>query len=279
MSYRIAAAGLLVAAVGLYVAPRGQAEEAVKPARSAPTDLNNLSLEVTVLQTLYQLRATPAQLEILRKLAKETTPKSYTPKELKGSAKLRKTLVSLRDALLKEDEDQVSTLGDKLAELSSEESFEPDEVEITEAAQRHAAEVLRMFSAKQVACYVASDPDQFPDPLELMTDALGKARNLPVQEWRDLRDDVSERVGFLLAGLDEARADKISEDVVDLLIKARGLKDDEFKVQRKELEKAARDIVGEVGPTDVIRNVVERALAELLSNPRLAAALDARLKK
>jgi hypothetical protein len=279
MSYRIAAAGLLVAAVGLCMASQSRAEEAAKPAHSEPANLNNLSLEVTALQTLYQLRVTPKQMETLRKLAKETTPKTFTPKEVKGSAKLHKTLAALRVALLKEDEDQIGSLGDKLADLTSEESFEPDEVEITEAAQRRAPEVLRMLSARQVANYVGSDPDQFPDPLELITDALEKARNLPVQEWRDLRDDVSERVGLLLAGLDDAKADKISEDVVDLLIKARSLKDDEFKAQRKELEKAARDILGDVGPTDVLRNVVERALAELLSNPRLSAALDARLKK
>ena len=59
----------------------------------------------------------------------------------------------------------------------------------------------------------------------------------------------------------------------------RALKDDEFKKERPELEKTARQIVGEVGPLDVLRHAVERSLADLLSNPRLAAAIDARLKK
>jgi hypothetical protein len=308
MSFRIAAVGLLLAAaVGPGVAPRVGADEpsreeaerlqrlrvveqkladrlrgaddARKAAKAEPDNLNDLSLEVTALQTLYQFRLTPAQLETLRKLAKETAPKSYAAKEVKASADLRKTLSTLRGALLAADEDQVTRLSDRLDEVMQKENFEPDEVEVTEAAQRRAPEVLRLLSARQVAYYVSSDPGTIPDPLELLTDALGKVRKLEAQDWKDLRDDVSERVGLLLAGFDDARADKVSEDVVDLLIKARGLTDDEFKAQRKNLEKAARDIIGEVGPTDVLRNVLERALAELLSNPRLPAALDAQLKK
>ena len=38
------------------------------------------------------------------------------------------------------------------------------------------------------------------------------------------------------------------------------------------------NIVGDVGPTEVLRHLVEHALAELLSNPRLEAALAERLK-
>jgi hypothetical protein len=307
MSYRIAAVSyLLAAAIGLGVVPQAGADEpsreeaerlqrlqvveknlaerlrtadTPKAAKKAPANLSDLSLEVTALQTLNQLRLTPAQLETLRKLAKETAPKLSAPKELKGSEQLHKTLSALRDALLKQDDDKVGSLGEKLEALTSEESFEPDGVEVTEEAQRRAPEVLRLLSARQVASYVGNDPDSIPDPLELMTDALDKVRSLPAQDWKDLRDDVSEHVGLLLAGLDDAKADKISEDVVELLIQARNMKDDEFKAQRKDLEKTARDIIGDVGPTDVLRNIVERALAELLSNPRLPAALDARLKK
>jgi hypothetical protein len=34
-----------------------------------------------------------------------------------------------------------------------------------------------------------------------------------------------------------------------------------------------------VGPADVIRNFMERSIAELLSNPQTVTALEARLKK
>ncbi len=53
----------------------------------------------------------------------------------------------------------------------------------------------------------------------------------------------------------------------------------EFKAQRDDLDKEARKVVGDVGPTDVIRHYMERALAELLSNPRLGAAVEARRGK
>ena len=99
------------------------------------------------------------------------------------------------------------------------------------------------------------------------------------KEWKQLRVDVSEEVGNLTAGLDADKASKISDQVVQLLIQARGLKDDEFKKQQAELEKSARQIIGNVGALDVVRHVLERSLAELLSNPRLAMAIDARLKK
>jgi hypothetical protein len=64
-----------------------------------------------------------------------------------------------------------------------------------------------------------------------------------------------------------------------LLIQVRALTEEEFKAQRPELEKMARAIVGDLSPLDVLRHALVQDLAELLSNPRLAAAIDARLKK
>ena len=108
---------------------------------------------------------------------------------------------------------------------------------------------------------------------------MNKVRGLKDEQWKQLRDEVSEEVARLVAGLDTEKAGHVSDRVVQLLIQVRALKDDEFKKERPELEKTARQIVGEVGPLDVLRHAVERSLADLLSNPRLAAAIDARLKK
>ena len=66
--------------------------------------------------------------------------------------------------------------------------------------------------------------------------------------------------------------------MVQLLIQVRALTEDEFKAQRGEWEKAARQIIGEVSPFEVMRHQLEYALAELLSNPRLEAALELRFK-
>ncbi len=98
-------------------------------------------------------------------------------------------------------------------------------------------------------------------------------------DLKQVRDEVSEEVGRLAAGLDVDKAGQISDQVVQLLIQARALQEQEFKKRQPQLEKEARQIVGEIGPVDVIRHVVEQALAEMLSNPRLTAAIDARLKK
>jgi len=57
------------------------------------------------------------------------------------------------------------------------------------------------------------------------------------------------------------------------------MREREPKKQRPELEKAARQFVAQVPPTQVLHNVAEHTLAELLSNPRLVAAFDARLKR
>ena len=154
-----------------------------------------------------------------------------------------------------------------------------DGIEITDAARRRAPEVLAALTARQVATHIAAYGDQFPDPLERLLEALGKVRGLKEAEWKELRDDVSDEVGRLVAGLDIDKAGEISDQVVQLLIQARALKENELKKERPELEKIARQIVGKIGPLDVLRNAVERTLAELLSNPRLAAAIEARLKK
>jgi hypothetical protein len=63
-----------------------------------------------------------------------------------------------------------------------------------------------------------------------------------------------------------------------LLTRAHDLTDDEVATKQPELEKEIEEIIGRTSATDVIRHTVELAVAELLSNPRLIAALNAKLK-
>jgi hypothetical protein len=139
--------------------------------------------------------------------------------------------------------------------------------------------VLRLLGPRQVAAHIAAYGDELPEPLEHFMAAIDKARGLGDKEWRQLRDQVSDEVGRLAAGLDLDKAGEIGDQVVQLLIQVRALSDDEFKKQRADIEKSARRILGDLGPFDVLHRLVERALAELLSNPRLLAALDARIGK
>ena len=87
-----------------------------------------------------------------------------------------------------------------------------------------------------------------------------------------------ERTLVLGSQVDAEKASKVGDKVVQWLIEVRSLDDDEFKAQRTELEKKARQIVGDPHPLDVMRRAMEMTLAELLSNPRLEAAIAARLK-
>ena len=250
-------------------------------AKSRPATLNDMSMEVTALQTLHQFQFTSAQMQTLRKLAKVTCQEAVARSAPKASEKYQHTLADLRKALVEaNDSDRIDQLWDELESLQDGENPQLDDsVEITDAARRHAKEVLRLLSAGQVVAYLANYGEDFPDPHQRLLDALDEVRGLDAKQWQQLRDDVSEEVARLTAGLDTDKAEQISDQVVQLLIQVRALKDDEFKRERPELEEKARKIVGKMDPLTVIRHVVEQALAELLSNPRLAAAIDARLKK
>ena len=60
--------------------------------------------------------------------------------------------------------------------------------------------------------------------------------------------------------------------------KAAEMDDKVFEKERTSLEKSARELANKVGPTDVVRHYLERAMAEVLSNPHLPAAIEKRLK-
>ncbi len=246
-------------------------KQAEKPPAAA-----ELMQDITILQTLYALRLSPEQRKALHTLARQTAARPRPPQEVKVSAELQRTLVQLREALVKEDEDQVEKLGEKLDKLRKAEKVTfDDEVELTEAARRRASEALKLLTGRQVAAYLGATADDIQDPVALVIDALAKVRSMSDDDWKELRDDVADRVALLVAGLDDERADEVSERVAAILIEAHNLSDEQFKTRRPGLEKEARKVRGDLGPTDVLRNILERTLAEVLSNPRLPAALEA----
>jgi hypothetical protein len=242
-------------------------------------DVNVLSMEVVALQTLHQLQATPAQLGELKRLAATTAEKVGPRRQVEVSDKFHKTLLQLRDALVAGKEERIDELNRAIDELREKEKPDLDDsAEISDAARREAPALLRRFSARQAAGFLADYAADFPDPVEMLTGAFDEVRKLSRREWGGLRDDVAEQVGWLVAGTDGDAEEKVREQAAALITRARQLKNDEFKKQRPELEKAARELAQKVGPTDVHRHFLEHALAELLSNPRLAAAAEARLK-
>jgi hypothetical protein len=198
---------------------------------------------------------------------------------MQGSEELHKAMTDLRAALIAEDEDHIADLSAKLEDLRDKEHLDLPEVEITEQASERTPAFLRRLGARQVALYLADYAEDFPDPVETLSEALDEVRDMKGKDAARLYEDVAAQVGWLVAGLDAPKAGAAAERARALLTRGRRLSDADFQKQHELLETAARQVVGEVEPTDVIRHFLERTLAELLSNPRLQAAVTARLKK
>src|SRR5262245_43193561 len=84
--------------------------------------LNDLSLEVAALQTLYFLQPTPEQEKALHELAPRTATQSGPRRPGRASAELRAALAELRQALVEdEDDDRIDELGEKVDKLREDE--------------------------------------------------------------------------------------------------------------------------------------------------------------
>jgi hypothetical protein len=212
-------------------------------------------------------------------VAAETAGKPGRRKPAKVSANYHKLLVAVRDALAKaSDAESIDKLLGELNQLHEKESPELDDgVDVTETAIKQAPVVFQMLSARQLAGFLASQAGNIVDPAEDLIEAIDKARTLDDKEWRTFRDELAERVGFAVAGNDEEKAAKISDQVIQWLIVVRNLDDKEFQASRADLEKRGRAIVGDRTALKIIQAFVESVLAELLSNPRLPNALERRL--
>lgn len=275
MSPRILLAGLAL----IVVIPsfhRFPADDSKKGDKVAPADL---ALEINVLRTLYYLKATPEQVEAIQKLAKETAGPSKKRKGGKVSDEYQQLLAEVRDALAEDDDELIETLEDKLEELSITESPELDEaVELTDAARKRAPEMLRQLRSHQVAMFLGMHAEQIVDPRERLQEALSKVRRWQLAEWPEQRDALGEEIGILVGGVDRKKWAKARDAVIELLARARTMKADEYEAKRDELGREADRITRQAGPMAVLRNFTEHALAEMLSNPRLDAALKARAK-
>jgi hypothetical protein len=252
--------------------------------KETPVPLSQLSLEVTALQTLRFLDVNESQLKSLRQLTKQTLSKAQLRQDGKGTDKFRRALLDLHRVLVaNNDQRPINELNNKLELIREEEKPQlDDEVLITDEARRRAADAGRLLSAGQVVSYlglVAEEMDGPLDPRERLIEAIANVRDLTPEKWKESQDGIAFTLGRLSAGVDAQKAERIGKETVQLLTVVRGLSDAEFKSQKPELERKAQKIVGEIGPFEVVRNVVEYTLAELLSNPRLPQVIDARLKQ
>jgi hypothetical protein len=270
---------LLAGAVylGMLLVPVQQPET---PNREAPKKpVLDIALEVQALRTLYLLRITPEQTKKLQKIAKEIGAPDRKRAKPRTSDDYRRVLADLRDALAADNDDKVDELEERLLEATETEEPEMDDaVGVTVAARRRVPDVLRLLRPPQLASYFGSVAEDVGDPQERLVAALEQVRNDGEDDWEQTRDDLAEELGWHLGGLDSTCEKVVRKEVIALLNKSRELSAEEFKEQRADLEKEARRVGADVLPTDVLRHAVERTLAQLLSNPRLSEALQARLK-
>jgi hypothetical protein len=251
-----------------------------EPAKNTKEDILSLHYEVSALETINHLKLTRSQLEQLRKLAATTAHKTTPVRAVKATQEFEKTLKDLRDALLDDNEGRVAALTLALDDLREKEEVpEFEDVALTTEARKRTPEVLRGLSARQLMGFLADFGEDFPDPRDKLEEAFDEIRDANGKDWEELRDETAGQVAWLIAGLDAAAEGKIRPRVVALLNRVHPMKDEEFTAKQEELLKQVDEIVGKVGPLDVIRHFAERSLAELLSNPRLAAAAEARMKK
>jgi len=258
-----------------------KADKDDKKDKKEKEDLADVHAEVTVLQVFHAFDLTAAQVKVFGELAEKTSQKAPLRKEWKVSAKYRKALLELRSALRAGDDEKISAATAHLDAASKEDEDEPDfdDVEITKEARKRAPELFGKLNSRQVVFYLSGLGDTFPDPLEKMTEALAQSRKLEGKEWRQLRDDVAYQAAWLIVGMADAdKEEKMRDKVSDLLDKARDLNDKDYDKEKEKLEASARELVGKLSPTDIVRHYVERVLAETLSNHRLAAAVEGRQK-
>jgi len=249
-----------------------------KSAAVDKADLNVISMEVAALHVMHQLELSSAQMQTLsRMLGRGVNSKNKPRQAAKGTPKFRKGLTDLRDALLKGNAKQISDLSEKLDKLYDTEKVELDDVvEVTEAARRKAPELLKVLNARQVLAYLLSYEGEVPDPVDRLQDALKHGKGADAAAWKQLRDAAAEDFGWMVAGFDVDKAQKVQTEIASVLDRHHRA-EKQGEAPRADLEKVVHRLMGDIGPTDVLRHILERDLAELMSNPRLPALLEMRL--
>lgn len=267
----LAAIMLLITGVGgerlALLADGGAAGGQDKPA----VDLNQIHMEIEAVHVLTTLDLTVKQLDALAVLAKDTAGKPRARQPVKASAAYRDTLIALHAALKKGDDDKIDDLQDKLDELAVKEDVTfDDDIELTDAARVKAGEFLGRLRVTQLTALISTvDID---DPLELLEEALEDSQDLKGQDWKDLRAETADSVALLLAGVNKVRGEEIKHKVVALLDRAHKAKKG-FAKQLKTFKSEAQELIGTTSSFDIVRNKLTWTLAELLSNPSLAAAI------
>lgn len=267
---------------GAEKATANQKDQKEKPSPTSNESVVDLSVEVWALQALRDFDLSPDQLKALRAMSDHAASPLGQRDDPKVADKYVTKLTALRDALAKgTDDDEIDSLRDEVDAMQDDDDAAADvddSVTISDPARAKAPLALKLLSSSQVASYIAAYEDEAPDPVQSLMDAADDIRGTDDEDAKDVADDAADEVGPLVAGLDVSRQKPVQEKVRAFLERARKMKEADFKAKRSELEKSAKDVVGDVDGLMILRHWMERDMAELLSNPQLPKAIDARLR-
>ena len=267
----------------------------------APKDANYLSMEVNALRTLYLLRGTDPgrqvaiQLPLGRLLFIKEKFASCAQKEEKKREKAdisdayRKVLVELRAALIAGQDERIEELDKQLQELQKVEDPDlDDQVEITDEARKKAENLVKTCSADQVVAYLASYGKDFPHLQNTLFAAMRvtidpeKAtyeKKPSPEEWKKIRAFTIREVAWQVGGLDSDKQKQIGVQIAKVLDKTYAMSEGDLKKNVAELRQGNRaNHWGKTSAFDLMKNVMDQDIAEMLSNPRLIPAVEARLK-
>jgi hypothetical protein len=246
----VAGLGLLSSAVVDQSAPRANAAQDKKPrpkfdVSPPPDDVNDLSMEVAALRTIYLLKASPDQapdlpdrnqfngIFYLAKFPKPTAEPPRDRKEAKVSKNYRKVLTDLRAAFIANHEARIRELSDQLEEITKDEQPELDDaIEVTELARNVTHKLLLYFDANRTVPYLAAYGKEFPDPFMLILTSIGsaaKSTKPSADEWPAIRDFVVKEVSWQVGGLNPKKQQQIGAQVAEFLDMAGKLSDAELK--------------------------------------------------
>lgn len=267
-------ASLVLLALGFVLLPAAGQTPKPAPPPAKSSNLNDLSLEIAALQTFHELGLTAEQLNALGKLARESTSKGEQRQPAKTSPELASALVSLHAAYVKGDDNQISDCQEKLDSLMEKQQPELDNsVVITEGGRSNAADALKLLNVRQVGALLGTL--EMTDPVELLVTAQEQVRQIKKSD--DLTNEiatVAEEVAWLLHGWDDDEASQKTKDKVTALLEGTANRPGGVSsAERKRWEKDARQAIGEYDAKDVIGHIMEHGMAELLSNPRVEAAI------
>ncbi len=253
-----------------------------------PADINDASLRVNALDTIYEFDLSIEQLNALR-LAASGTSAEKTRSPAKTTPQFVAALKNLYAALLdgKDDRQIASLRNDLLGMMDGTAVQLDDDLTVTASARAKSPALCQKLKASQFAAYLATHADEVSDPEELMmstADELQEAASDP-DEKPDTGDvatdatihDSAFTVGYLVAGADESKAQSVAQQVTTWLANVRKMTNADFLKQRQSLEDSAKKIVADAGPVVVLNNWLERQIALMLSNPQLPEAIDAML--